>query len=135
MSAKTEKSSGRESVMRNAPLRDELAIIAGPREWSDTRESWLARAARNASISFRTAKAIWYGETADPKSSVDARIRAAAQEKREQERRAKRADAARLRSLAAALENIDADFHGLDIARSRALADQLEHMAGDGPLA
>ncbi len=48
-----------------AALRELIAAVAGPREWSDTRESWLARAARKAGISYRQTKSLWYGEIQD----------------------------------------------------------------------
>lgn len=47
-------------------MRDLIAAVAGPRSWSDTRESWLARAARKAGISYRQTKSLWYGEIKDP---------------------------------------------------------------------
>ena len=46
-------------------VRDSIATVAGPRSWSDTRESWLARAARRAGISYRTTKSLWYGDITD----------------------------------------------------------------------
>jgi hypothetical protein len=51
-----------ESVMRK-----EIAILAGPRDWGVTRESWLARVPeRVQTVTFRTVKALWYGEITDP---------------------------------------------------------------------
>jgi hypothetical protein len=46
-------------------VRELISAVAGPRSWSDTRESWLNRAARRAGISFRQTKALWYGEITD----------------------------------------------------------------------
>jgi hypothetical protein len=46
-------------------VRNLIASVAGPRSWSDTRESWLNRAAKRAGISFRQVKSIWYGEITD----------------------------------------------------------------------
>lgn len=48
-------------------MRELVATVAGPREWSDTRQSWLARAARRSGLTYRTIKALWYGEIDDPK--------------------------------------------------------------------
>lgn len=48
-------------------MRELVASVAGPREWSDTRQSWLARAARRSGLTYRTMKALWYGEIDDPK--------------------------------------------------------------------
>lgn len=48
-------------------VRKEIAIVAGPRDWGDTRESWLARVPRKVTtVTFRTVKALWYGEIQDP---------------------------------------------------------------------
>jgi hypothetical protein len=48
-------------------VRREIAIVAGPKDWGDTRESWLARVPRKIkTVSFRTVKALWYGEISDP---------------------------------------------------------------------
>jgi hypothetical protein len=48
-------------------MRNEIAILAGPRGWGDTRESWLNRVcAAVPTVSYRTVKAIWYGEIRDP---------------------------------------------------------------------
>lgn len=55
-----------ENLSGDASVRELVASVAGPRSWSDTRESWLARAARRAGISYRQAKALWYGEITDP---------------------------------------------------------------------
>jgi hypothetical protein len=56
-----EKLSGVSSVRR------EIAIVAGPKDWGDTRESWLARVPRKVkTVSFRTVKALWYEEIKDP---------------------------------------------------------------------
>jgi hypothetical protein len=43
-----------------------LEIVAGPqRSWGDSRDNWLERAADEAGISFRKARAIFYGEIID----------------------------------------------------------------------
>ena len=43
--------------------RDLLAYAAGPRGWNDTRESWLARAARRVGIEYSRAYNIFYGRS------------------------------------------------------------------------
>lgn len=58
-----------------------IVDLAGERAWSDTRESWLARAARRAGISYRAAKSLFYKEQADPKFSVVYRVRQARERK------------------------------------------------------
>lgn len=37
-----------------------VAALAGPREWNDTRESWLARAARSIGLSHARTRNIFY---------------------------------------------------------------------------
>lgn len=46
----------------NDDLRGWIAIVAGPRGWNDTRESWLARAARRLDLPARRVRALFYGE-------------------------------------------------------------------------
>jgi len=50
------------AAMINAQAREMLATVAGQRGWSDTRESWLARAARRLGFGHRRTRAIFYGE-------------------------------------------------------------------------
>lgn len=68
-----EKRSGRD-VVRNL-----VAAVAGPREWSDNRKSWLARAARRAGITSRQAKSLFYGEITDPNHKAARLMRDAAE--------------------------------------------------------
>jgi hypothetical protein len=43
-------------------VREAISIVAGPRKWGDTRDSWLARASdRLDGVSFRTLRSLWYG--------------------------------------------------------------------------
>jgi hypothetical protein len=58
-------------------MRDAIRELAGPRDFNDTRESWLNRAARRAGISFRQAKAFHYGETPNPRASDVEKVRTA----------------------------------------------------------
>jgi hypothetical protein len=61
-------------------VRKEIAIVAGPKNWDDTRESWLARVPRKVStVTFRTVKALWYGEIQDPMHWAARDIRRAAE--------------------------------------------------------
>lgn len=66
----SEKSDGTRKMPRVLNWQTEIELIAGSMLASDTRESWLARAARRASITYRQCKALYYGETLDPKHSV-----------------------------------------------------------------
>lgn len=55
-----------EKASEDKCVRKEIAIVAGPRGWGDTRESWLARVPRRVqTVSFRTVKALYYGEISD----------------------------------------------------------------------
>ena len=60
-------------------MRELVASVAGPRSWGDTRESWLARAARRAGISPRQAKSLFYAEITDPNHRSARLMRDAAQ--------------------------------------------------------
>lgn len=50
------------SLEMASAARDLLCAIAGPRGWNDTRESWLAGAARKLGFGYRRTRAIFYGE-------------------------------------------------------------------------
>lgn len=77
-----EKSSGVKNV------RTEIATVAGPMEWGDSRESWLARVPRRVqkilgterqTITFRTVKALFYGEISNSDHWAAREIRRAAE--------------------------------------------------------
>jgi hypothetical protein len=72
-------STGAENSMSDIviEMHEKIALLGGDRTWHDNRDSWLSRAARNAGISYRTAKALFYKERLDPKSSVVERVRSA----------------------------------------------------------
>lgn len=107
-------------------LRELIVAVAGPRSWSDTRESWLARAARRAGISFRQAKSAFYGEIKNPNSASAQRLRAAAAA---QGRSEAKALAEKFETLANALRVQDADFHSEDVS---ALVDAARALRGLG---
>ena len=95
-------------------MRECICAIAGERGWTETRQAWLARAARKAGISFRAAKAIFYGEVTDPKASVVEGLRAAAAQKTKSIEKAAQHEfadiAGRLDRLEATLNQIDPDL-------------------------
>lgn len=93
-------------------FKDDIATLAGPLQPSDTRESWIARAARKARITFRQAKALWYEETTDPKYSVAVNVRSAA----EQARKEAGELASRFESIAGGLNAKDQDFYSADVS-------------------
>lgn len=98
-------------------LRELVAKVAGPREWSDTRETWLARAARKAGISYRQCKALFYGEIADPNHKSARLMRDAAEE---------------YEKTARSLTAIDPDFYSAHIAAYLNLARQIRRLDGSG---
>ena len=97
-------------------LHDGLIRLAGVRAWSDTRESWLARAARKAGIPPRTARAIFYREIKDPKWSVVTAIRSALRERGAQDEQHEREAADELAILRARLSALEARA---DMARTQ----------------
>lgn len=66
--------------------REEIAWIAGPFGYQDSRESWLQKAADKAGITFRMAKTLFYGQRDNPKHDVGERVRRAAAAAREEAR-------------------------------------------------
>lgn len=90
-------------------MRELVAAVAGPREFSDTRESWLNRAARRAGITYRSAKAVFYAEITNPRHPAIRLLQHAAD---------KRAGtlASSFEAIARGMESTDADFYRADIA-------------------
>lgn len=105
-------------------MRKEIAILAGPRDWEVTRESWLARVpAKVPTVTYRTVKALWYGEIKDENHWAARDIRRAAQileAKREAEEHARKYEA-----LANGLNVIDAPFYSETAATYLGLARKL----------
>jgi len=93
----------RKSVPKVVDVRELISSVAGPRSWSDTRKSWLARAARRAGISYRQCKSLFYAEITDH-NHRSARLMRDAAEKL----------AGRYESIARGLHEVDSDFHGAD---------------------
>lgn len=102
-------------------VRAEIAIVAGPKNWGDTRESWLARVpAKVKTVSFRTVKALWYNEISDPEHWAARDIR------REAELIQAKREAAELASqyqqIAGGMRVADQDFYRTEINRLERLA-------------
>jgi hypothetical protein len=97
-------------------VREAISILAGPRGWGDTRDSWLARAASNIEgVSFRTLRSLWYGTVRN------AEVHWAAREVRRQAEIIKAREEAK--KLVAQYENIarglnanDPNFYSEDVA-------------------
>jgi hypothetical protein len=92
------------------PMQKLVAAVAGPREWGDTRQSWIARAARRANVSYRQARAIFYGEINDPEHKAVRRMREAAG------RHEARQLASLFEAAAFGAQQRDADFHSEDVS-------------------
>lgn len=94
-------------------MRDGIVALAGERNWKETRARWLERAARAAGISYRTARAIFYGEIRDPRGSVVERVRCALGEKAREAKPRDEFDLfkERLSALEARLLSIDPEFY------------------------
>ncbi len=114
-----EKSANQDEYIVMNPTVDwpaKIQDIAGPFRDSDTKESWLARAARLSGSQFWHVKALYKGELKDPKYSVAYKILSAADKARLEETRHNEAKAAAIyRQHAERLESIDPDFHSEQI--------------------
>lgn len=111
-------------------VRREIAIVAGPKDWGDTRESWLARVPRRVpTVSFRTVKALWYGEIDDPDHWAARDIRRAAETIKEGRSEAK-ALAAQFSTIIGGLNARDPDFHSPEIAALISALRSLRNVAG-----
>lgn len=101
-----------------ADIRDEIhegiVRLAGVRAWSDTRESWIARAARKAGLSPRMARSLFYREIDDPKWSVVAAVRDALRRFDEHQEANARDELQSLRDRIATLETALADMASPD---------------------
>lgn len=112
----SEKSEENTVMNRTLSWQDEITAIAGPRNSNDTRESWLARAARKSGISFWHVKALFYGQLTDPKYSIASKIISAADRARIQEARRDADQLANIYQAAAvSLARVDEDFHRTSI--------------------
>jgi hypothetical protein len=94
---------------RSIDWQCEIGIIAGP--YDGNRKGWLSRAARKSGATYRQIKALWYGETVNPKVSVAIEVLKAAQDAREEARRL----ATQFESLAGAMNATDPDFYSEDV--------------------
>lgn len=101
--------------MEKSSVRTEISIVAGSREWGDTRESWLARVSRRVpTVTFRTVKALWYGKIDDPNHWAARDIRRAAE--LIAARQEASALASQLESIARSLNAKDEDFYSADVS-------------------
>lgn len=94
--------------MEKCSMRDLVAAVAGPLRFSDNRKSWLNRAARNSGLSFRSVKAVFYGEITDERHPA-VRILQFTLRERAQEL------AVRFETIARGMESADPDFYRADV--------------------
>lgn len=112
----SESSNGKRKMSAAVNWSEMIGVIAGPKLPGDTGESWLARAARRAGITYRQAKALKYGETTDPKHSVASRVLSAADQAKIAQAKHHATELADIfQSTATSLRNVDEDFHRPDI--------------------
>lgn len=96
--------------MDKSSVRKEIAIVAGPREWGDTRESWLAKVCKRVpTVSYRTVRGLWYGEISNSDHWAARDIRRAAALIEGRKEAAALAD--QYKTLIAGLNASDPDFH------------------------
>ncbi|SHJ71894.1 hypothetical protein SAMN05444159_1309 [Bradyrhizobium lablabi] len=108
-------------------MRKEIAFLAGPRDWGVTRESWLARVPEKVqTVTFRTVKALWYGEITDPDHWAARDIKRAVEILQAQREAA--ALASQLESIVSGLNVTDPNFHQPTIA---ALVGTLRKLRGE----
>lgn len=103
-------------------IREAIAVVAGPRLPSDTKASWLDRAARRAGVSYRQIRSLFYGEITDQKHLAFRRIIDAAAENG---RREANKLAEQFETVAASLRIRDPGFYGPDVDAMLALARRL----------
>lgn len=90
-------------------MRELVFAVAGPLP-DKSRKNLFSTAARNAGVSYRSARSVFYGEIADPEHKVVRRLKIAAGQHAAENLADQFAD------LASALNIRDADFHSEDIA-------------------
>ena len=118
-------------MLEKSSMQTLIADLAGPRGLHDSRESWLRTAARNAGISARMAKALWYGEVVDAEHKAARRVAwAAAQRRKETADNSIAAIAASYERIATALAAVDPVFHQRNIAAYRSLAAEIRRLHG-----
>jgi hypothetical protein len=113
-------------------MREEIGCVAGPRQWGDTRESWLSRVPRavkkalgteKETVLYRTVKGLWYGEIKDREHYAARDIRRAAEIIRA--RQDALALARKYQTLVGAMRGTDESFFSEEIARLERVARML----------
>ena|SRR6185503_210155 len=113
-------------------MREEIECLVGPRQWGDTRESWLSRVPKvvksllgtqSETVSFRTVRALWYGEISDPEHSAARDVRRAAELSRA--RKSALDLAGKYRQIAGDMSAADKAFFSEQVTRLELVASKL----------
>lgn len=119
------------NAIANVNWKDEIGVIAGPFQPTDTKQSWLSRAARKANVSVRYITSLYYGHVKDPRFSVASSVLSAAELARIEATRREAAQlASRFEITAEGLNAKDADFFGAEINSLLDAANRLRSMGG-----
>lgn len=104
-----------EKPSEDSSMRDLIVSVAGPMRDFDTRESWLASAARQSGLTFRTVKSAFYGEPVAERAKQ--RLKQLARQKQiEAGCTEARSLADRFETIAGGMNARDQDFHSADAA-------------------
>lgn len=96
-------------------VREAINVLAGPRDWGDTRESWLDKAARNSkTISARMMRSLWTGEVNKEEHWAVREVRRQADLAKA--RREAKDLATRYEDIAGGLNAKDSDFYSEDVS-------------------
>jgi hypothetical protein len=110
-------------------MRKEIALIAGPRGWGDTKLSWLARVPREIkkalgtekeTVSYRMVKSLWYGAIDNPDHHAVRDVRRAAEIVKA--RNDAQALAAKYKTLVGAMNATNPGIYGEEITRLERVA-------------
>jgi hypothetical protein len=110
-------------------MRAEIAYLAGPRSWGDTRASWLNRVPKvvkralgteKETVPYRTVKALWYGEIRDGEHHAVRDVKRAVELVKAREEA--KALAESYQTLIGGMSAADSDFFREDIARLERVA-------------
>jgi len=113
-------------------MREEISCVAGPRQWGDTRESWLSRVPRTVkkvlvtereTVTYRIVKSLWYREIQDPDHYAARDIRRAAGII--EARKEALALVGKYQTLIGGMRAADSDFYSAEIARLERVASML----------
>lgn len=113
-------------VYRTENWQEEIKVVLGPMRIHDTRESWLARAARKAGITLWHTRALLTGNLTDPKWSIGIQVKNAADKVRWEAAQGDKKKLAQIYATAArGLNEIDANFHSSTVSALLALASEI----------